>query len=328
MIHGLTSLQSALSFHPEAKAHLICVEPIGDIPIAKIELSLGIKIYPLAQFPLSNKLFAEHLRGRSKFESLISIKPQLLLEFSQEMPEGETMIYQDTDVIYFATLNKFVNIDSEYSVFFFEHLYKSKKTSYPHGRYNAGFIIFKNETISHRLLIEWARKCYEWCFLKIDGNRYADQKYLEYFVENDNVCAERSYGINVGMHYFEGKAQPRKQKNQLYVNRDKLICFHFHGLKIHKRISESGLNRYGFNLRNLIILRILYLPALGRYFKVRRQLTEVIGRDMVNSMQLSSDAPDEYLESPISGKFKSRSTGTYFKTDTLARRLSTRKLQL
>jgi len=304
-------LESALDLHADSKAHLICVESIQDLVAMQIKLNEKIQLSSLDEFPKTAKLYSDYLQSRSKFESLISIKPQLLLEFSRSLPENEFVIYQDTDVIFFAALDENNCFQSDHSVYFFEHLYSSKKASYPNGKYNAGFLVFRNNRSSRKFLQLWSTKCHEWCFLRVENGRYADQKYLEEFIDHDYVSAETSERINLGMHFFEGRSKIRKAQNRVLINNEALICFHFHGFKVHKKVTESGLNRYGFNLQNLSKFLILYVPTLIRYFEIKRVLEFQIGQPLVNSIELTTDNPTGYKELRPFQKLKSCMAGTY-----------------
>lgn len=319
ILHALTSLESALDLHAESKAHLICVDFIQDILPWQFKLQERIQLSSLDEFPKTARLYSDYLQSRSRFESLVSIKPHLLLELCKSLPENDFVIYQDTDVIYFAELDDYSNFNSKHSVFFFEHAYTSRKANYPYGKYNAGFLVLRNNNSSREFLKNWSSKCHDWCFLRAENGRYADQKYLEEFIHHRYVSAEPCKRINLGMHFFEGGGKVRKVRDKVLINDEVLICFHFHGFKVHKRVTESGLNRYGLNMRNLSKFLILYLPTLMRYFEIKRNLEHQIGQPSVESIQLTTDNPIGYSELTLFRKLMSGITGTYLQNSVLRR---------
>ena len=311
ILHALTSLESALSLHAEASARLICVDSIHDLPILPVELWRKVKLSNLDEYPVTRLQYSNFLRSRSKFESLISIKPQLLFELCKSLPENEMVIYQDTDVIFFSEMDTYPGFSSKHSVYIFEHQYRLKKDFYPHGKYNAGFLVLKNNSSSQTFLEEWSSKCHEWCYLRVENGKYADQKYLEELSRYSYVSAENSKQINLGMHFFDGGSNLKSTKKRVLLDNRELICFHFHGFKVHKRVTESGLNRYGFSLRNFNKFKNLYIPTINRYFSIKRILEYQIGLSLLNSIQLQTDVPIEYSQLTFLKKLKSCITGTY-----------------
>jgi hypothetical protein len=325
ILHALTSLESALEMHADSKANLICVDYIQDLLHRKIKVHERIQLISLNEFPKTAKLYSEFLQSRTKFESLISIKPELILELCKSTPENEFVIYHDTDVIFFSSLDEYSGFKSYHSVYFFEHLYSSEKENYPYGKYNAGLLVLRNDILTRKFLENWSRKCNEWCFLRVENGRYADQKYLEEFINHDHVSAEICKAINLGMHYFDSGSKVRKMQHRIFIDNQALICFHFHGFKVHKRITESGLNRYGLHVRNLRRFLIIYLPALNRYFEIKQVLESQLDQSLVESIQLATDYPMEYKESRPLRKLSSGITGTYLQNSLLMKLRQIRK---
>ena len=56
-----------------------------------------------------------------------------------------------------------------------EHGIKTKRF----GKFNVGWLTFKNDEIAIKCLKNWGNNCINWCYDYVEDNKYADQKYLD-----------------------------------------------------------------------------------------------------------------------------------------------------
>ena len=67
------------------------------------------------------------------------------------------------------------------------------------GKFNVGFMIFKNDENSEMCLEWWSNQCLDWCYDKIEDNKCGDQKYLDEFPKLfDGVQESNEIGIGLG----------------------------------------------------------------------------------------------------------------------------------
>jgi len=50
-----------------------------------------------------------------------------------------------------------------------------------YGKYNVGLLMFKNDQRGMTVLKWWKDKCNEWCYGRLEKDRYGDQMYLNQF---------------------------------------------------------------------------------------------------------------------------------------------------
>jgi hypothetical protein len=263
VIGALASIQAATLNNPGSTGLLVCVDIEGEELLSKIQLPNAVSVVPFEELVASKSEFARFTKIRSKFEALVSIKPVLLNEISDRIKEDENFIYLDTDLYFFSSINDFLYRNKDASFIVFQHMYGDDPDSYPFGKYNAGLVILKKNSSSKKILEEWARLCSEWCYLRSENGRYADQGYLDNLINTKSALGVRSTSINLGMHYPLNSSNLKRIDKQIQINGDPLICFHFHGLRIGSRIISTGLNRYGFKKSNFQIFKIVYKPVIN-----------------------------------------------------------------
>jgi hypothetical protein len=107
----------------------------------------------------------------------------------------------------------------------------------------------------------------------VDGDRYADQKYLDRVPGMfSDVHAIGHQGANVAPWNLEG-LEVRKQQDRLTVNGQQLLFFHFHALRsMFYRFYDSGLSAYGVAITPEV-RKLIYRPYLAALAKSERILS-------------------------------------------------------
>lgn len=99
------------------------------------------------------------------------------------------------------------------------------------GRYNVGWISFKRDEDGLACLRWWRERCLEWCEDRLDGDRFADQKYLDKWPELFSGTAElRSAVVNVAPWNVERFTVVQGPQGYT-IDGVPLVCYHFHGCK-------------------------------------------------------------------------------------------------
>jgi len=99
-----------------------------------------------------------------------------------------------------------------------------------YGRFNVGFIAWRTNPIGRRCVSDYRERCLDWCFDRVEDGKFADQKYLDAWPENfDGVVELRDAPINVS-YWNIGSYTVSLDGDQLFLNGEKLIAWHFSGL--------------------------------------------------------------------------------------------------
>ena len=259
LLYAVNSMESALKFHPKSKGHIICVDSLAHKFQAPFT---GIYIEELAKFPRATLLFKEALKDKTTLEAIISIKPSIMIDILDEVLDTEVLVYIDTDVFFYSSLVGFEQENSDGDFIAIQHMYPTEPTEFPFGKFNAGLIITRKSRESLEILREWERLCINWCSLVRSEGRYADQGYLEELVRMPRGKGVKSSVLNIGMHYLRNGPRVSMDEGRPYIEDSPLIAFHFHGLKLHGDLLWTGINRYGFAIKNYQIYKAIYKPLV------------------------------------------------------------------
>ncbi len=265
LVQGTVAIESFIKYHHYSSGFIICLDKTSVDYLRKKKYSKKIKIYELKELTSIHRMFKKFLLTRTFAESIISIKPILINEFIKQIPANDSMVYFDADMFFFDSLSRVKSVIKNSELVLSEHLFpKYMEGSQNYGIYNGGFVIFKNSKKSIAVLQRWKKLCIEWCELSLYEDKFADQKYLEQFIFFDGVKVIKDPGINNGQYYFREHHKMRysKSQNKFLIDNSSLICFHFHGIKVHKNLISTGFNRYGLIRKPLTILFRIYLPYI------------------------------------------------------------------
>ena len=163
-----------------------------------------------------------------------TLKPFFVEYVLKEYDFIDHAVYIDADIFFFNDPSPIFESQNDYCVLLSDHHYLKKKSLIEQrcGKYNSGFIIFKKSEPSLDVLRWWGEKCIEWCGSSVASGRFGDQKYLEQLPSLfEGVFAITTPGVNIAP--WNEKRYKFYTKNQkVFVNNNKLICYHFSGLRL------------------------------------------------------------------------------------------------
>ncbi len=83
------------------------------------------------------------------------------------------MIYLDADLYFFAPPSKVRAEEGQASVGIVPHRYAPEQAHLlQYGRYNVGWVSFKNDATGRACLEWWRERCIEWCFDRVEKGRF------------------------------------------------------------------------------------------------------------------------------------------------------------
>lgn len=97
-------------------------------------------------------------------------------------PELGRVTYLDADLFFFGSPAEIhAAMDAaRASVLITGHRFPSWLRHYErHGRFNVGLLSFRRDAAGLACLDDWRARCLAWCHDRVEGDRYADQRYLD-----------------------------------------------------------------------------------------------------------------------------------------------------
>jgi hypothetical protein len=169
---------------------------------------------------------------RSRMEYYFTCTPLLIrYVMNQLATPGSVAIYLDADLYFYNDPQLVISAMGKDSVGIIEHRYPdavAKKLA-KYGRFNVGWVGFRDDNPGRNVLDWYASKTLEWCSDKPENGKYADQGYLDWFPEFEGVAILESAGFNLAP--WNTKRHKLRLTQQLEVDGEPFVFFHFHGLR-------------------------------------------------------------------------------------------------
>ena len=178
----------------------------------------------------------------------------------QSDPALGEITYLDADLMFFADPEVLFEEIGRASVAVVPHRFSSRwaHCQATHGTYNVGFNTFRRDQAGLAALDWWRERCLEWCHLRFEPGRYADQGYLDEFPGRFaavHVIEHRGAGL---APWNAEDAVLERRDDLVHVDGQALVFYHFASLHLYRGDAPAVLSRLGSSLG-------WALPALSAY---------------------------------------------------------------
>jgi len=134
-----------------------------------------------------------------------------------------TLTYLDADQYFYGDPKSIFKEIGDANIAIMPHRFPDELNELnTHGKFNVSWLTFRNSVEAMICLKWWMTSCIEWCYAKVDGSRYGDQKYLDQFSSQFQ-----------GVHEIQHKGCGLAPWNLSTFNYDcEIILFHFQSFRI------------------------------------------------------------------------------------------------
>jgi hypothetical protein len=267
LARGLALYQSLRDHCPSFALWILCMDSESLDILHQLDLP-DIHCIALQDLEHGDERLAASKKDRSKIEYYFTCTPSLPLYILRKHPELPAITYLDADLFFYDNPSELFQEMGGHSIAIISHRYAPNLTQrYKYGIYNVGWVTFKNDANALLCLNWWRERCIEWCYDKVEDDRYADQKYLDQWPQLFNgVIPLQHKGANVApwnianYHFsFEG--------NKIWADQVPLLFYHFHGFRQVTRWlydPNLALSRVKLNRKVKQHLFVPYIQALKR----------------------------------------------------------------
>jgi hypothetical protein len=211
--------------------------------------------------------------NRSRIEYYFTCTPALPRYIMHSRTDVDLVTYLDADLFFFSSPRPLFDQLGGGSVAIIAHRFPQHlRDREQYGIYNVGWLTFRRDASGLECLEWWRERCLEWCYDRVDGNRFADQKYLDDWATRfRNVVVLDHPGANLAPWNL-GTHAVRADGSSVTVDSKPLIFFHFHGLKQRGRwLYDPGWKEYGI-APSKVLRTMIYLP----YIRLLRSVTRLV----------------------------------------------------
>lgn len=229
---GLALYHSLQRHASGSRLWVLCLTDECYRTLASLELP-NLILRRLAEFEAADPEVAATRSTRSALEYYFTCSPAWMLFVQRSEPAAEWVTYLDGDLFFFASPDAIYRELEGSSVAIIPHRYTARNHRLLRfGTYNVGWVGVRNDADGLAAVTWWREKCIDWCHDYVDGDRFADQGYLNSFSSRfQRVKVVENIGANLAPWNI-GNYQIDFHNNKVIIDKTSpLIFFHFQGMK-------------------------------------------------------------------------------------------------
>ena len=180
-------LHASLMKHAQPfRLWILCMDDMVESNLRQMELPF-VSLIPLAEAENSRLLAVKPTRSRGEYcWTLTPFTPQFVFDRD---PCVERVTYVDADLFFFDSpcllLEEFSA--STKHVLITDHAYDPRYERSGRakrgGRFCVQFMTFRRTVEAAKVMHWWQERCLEWCYARVEGGKFGDQKYLDAWPE-------------------------------------------------------------------------------------------------------------------------------------------------
>jgi len=261
---GIIMLESLYKHCRQAHVHILCLSNTCYSALSSFNYPF-VSLIRMDDFEADTPELVAIRSTRSTIEYYFTITPCLPWYLLHNRPDINTITYIDADLEFLGSPEAIFSEARDASVIITPHRFsKNIVDAEKYGLYNVSWLTF-NKTRESEACLKWYKQaCLTWCYDFIEGDKFADQKYLNMFpvyfrgvhIIRNQGCGVAPWNLN-DSHVFI-------RNNNVFVNDDKLIFYHAHNVKkIFGPLYSSGLSSYKASNKNA--LKFIVKPYVRTY---------------------------------------------------------------
>lgn len=260
-------LRSLRRHDPNAEIFALCLDEPARMLTAELQDRKLFIVSPQELYGFDPALAACRDRGKAAFRA--THKPVLANYALHQRPEVEAIVHIDADTRFFSSVAPLFAEIGTASIALSPHRFVfNRERAEWFGRFNAGFIYWRNDAVGLRCLADYRADCLAWCEPEVtqDG-RFMNQGYLTAWPQRyPNVHVLQHPGVNLAPWNVAGHALSRGR--DILVDGVPLVFFHFSGVVLENGVWRTGYSEFGANLE--FVRRAIYAPYLAEVEQAQR----------------------------------------------------------
>jgi len=223
LFKGLTLYSSLRKHCSHFQFHVLCMDEVVHELLSRMGLP-GVHLIRLSD--IEDEKLLNVKASRTNPEYCWTCKP-FLCEYVLQQKMADSVAYLDGDLFFFGDPYPMYEEIGDSSIAITGHHYPVEAYMSKVGRFNAGFVYFRNDAEGLRCIKEWQDDVIDWCFTRFEENRFADQFYLNKWPARfKNLLSIKHPGVNAGP--WNIKYCTVEYKNgRVHINDEPLIFYHF-----------------------------------------------------------------------------------------------------
>jgi hypothetical protein len=282
---GLALYHSLQRHAPAAPLWVLCLSDACFQALTGLGLPHLVPVR-LADFEAANPDVAATRPTRSMIEYYFTCSPAWILFVLDQNPDAEWVTYLDSDLFFFAPPEPIYEEMKDAAFGIIPHRFASGlEDQRRFGLYNVGWVSVRRRDDGIAALRWWRERCIEWCHDRVEGDRFADQRYLDRLPELfGGIHVISHLGANLAPWNFADCRLEWNDGEVVIERRYRLLFFHFYGVK------RSG--GYYFNSHRLyrapfssLMKHRLYEPYTAALAEAERVASPYLGEQQAETIR-------------------------------------------
>lgn len=253
---GLALYQSLMRHKTEAfTLHVLAMDREVFWLLDSMDLP-NIRVTPLESFETA--MHMEPVRNSRSWKEYCWTAASSFMEYLMPAHDLPELTYLDADLFFFADPRIVFDEIGSRSIVIVPHRFSESDRSRleKNGKYNVGWITFRNTASGRACLRKWAAETREWCFHRNEGGKFGDQAYLDHF--EADFGSDVAVIQNIGVGVAPWNLQQYRVGQEPSVNGSPVVFYHFHEFK-----SASELTNYPLRSADIEFIYVPYIRMLG-----------------------------------------------------------------
>ena len=230
---GIAMIRSLRRVDPDCQVVVLCLTDYCADILTKLR-EPGVVLITLERFESENEDIVAIKSTRTMIEYYFTLTGALVYYLLIQSKSGSLITYIDADLLFYSSPAGIYEELKGGSVGLTSHRFRwgmSRLKRY--GKYNVGWTTFRADDTGISAAKFWRDSCVKWCYDYVEGDKFADQKYLEHIQKNYNGVIEiNTAGVNVAPWNLGRYSMFKRDDGAIFVDAvNPLVFFHFHGLK-------------------------------------------------------------------------------------------------
>jgi hypothetical protein len=275
---ALAMIQSLRDQGGEGPVWVLCLDEQAEMLTAAFPVD-DVRVVQLAAIEAHFPGLATARGNRSLLEYYYTLTPHIMRYVFDKAPEAERVAYLDGDLFFFGPVEEMWRESGDAPAVIIPHNFSRGAAHLAkYGTYNVGWVGFRRSEQGFACLDFWASSCREWCYSRLVDGRFADQGYLDRFVEfAPDLAIVHHKGCNLGPWNI-ARYDIRLAGGRVRVDEDPLVFFHFNGF-------QKGLAGRWYNPHRIyrtgtskVMRNHIYRPYLDALVDARAKTAELMER--------------------------------------------------
>ena len=209
---------------------------------------------------------------KTRAEQLFTLGPFVVLKALERSEENDWVFYVDADVEVYTSLDSGLHLAGKDLVLVpHYHQWWNRRRLAKFGHFNVGIVGFRASESGREMANLWAQLVEQWCYDTVEGNKYADQKYLETLagLSNENLeIAPKHYHL-APWNFSFSRVSMNEDGFLKTAKGETINSFHLQGLKKMDKYWYLGHLPY-LGLASKTLKKHVYLPYIRKTEEIEK----------------------------------------------------------